>query len=79
MKDIILSNGIVKFHSTLNDKQKSKVLSLISLYEDGKINVRTLNNKKFKVITVNNDIRVLIKNEQYLVMTHEKYNKFITR
>jgi len=78
MKKISFNDKTIKVHNISQDTLL-KAMDVIRKFYAGTNSTRTLRNGKFKVLNVDSDTRVLIKDKVLHIMTHQFYNKFIDR
>lgn len=80
MKRISVDNSIVKIHCNTQAKILDKAIQIIKKFKSGSLHARVLDcNRELSVLDVSRNDRIVIRNGVFNLLTHEKYNKFITR
>lgn len=79
MKKILVDNTQLRIHFKAHTKVLEKAIRVVKEYNRGNIKPRVLNCGLFSVLNVSRNERIVIDNGKFNLMTHEAYNRYISR
>lgn len=79
MKKTIINDRKLVIHFRCNNSVLNEVTECIEQYLDGTLYPRKLSNGKYSVIDLKKSNRLVLKNDEFHLLSHEGYNNFVKR